>query len=513
MTKEELAKLRYRARTDLYWLAKDILGMDALNERVHRPICETFVQKKPGKPLWEQSEIKERLILAPRGHFKTSLDEADIIQWILLDPNIRILVQSGKSEVAESMVRNIKQHFQTNDKLRALFPTHCPPQNQEFGNLSEFTCPARDRAIKEPTVLVSSGGSVKAGLHFDIIKGDDIVNEFNSATKDLILKTIRTWNYAMPLVEPYGYLDLIGTNYDDSDLYQWCIENKPKLLVYKVPAWSPKSKFKAAFKSGSVKKVTEDMVDLLFPERFTFEWLNNQRLADEYIFNCQYLLDPTPTDTALFTEEMILRHTIPHGHIPRSGTVFQVWDTANTTASHSDFSACATGLYDAQGRLFVLDVAFGKWSPTELVNMIIGQAIKWRPSCIGIEEANGSRMLQPALDLTSRQMGFSLYIEWQKTSPNKHKYDTVAGLQPLFKDDKLYLSAAMNKETRTELMKQFIKYPKTSHDDIPDAVARLLTFRNRVDIEPFHDEFSSQNADDAVSYTEEDYLLGAGLNG
>src|SRR5882762_6911765 len=86
MTKEELAKLRYRARTDLYWLAKDILGMDALNERVHRPICETFVQKKPGKPLWEQSEIKERLILAPRGHFKTSLDEADIIQWILLDP-------------------------------------------------------------------------------------------------------------------------------------------------------------------------------------------------------------------------------------------------------------------------------------------------------------------------------------------------------------------------------------------------------------------------------------------
>src|SRR5882762_5979366 len=194
MTKEELAKLRYRARTDLYWLAKDILGMDALNERVHRPICETFVQKKPGKPLWEQSEIKERLILAPRGHFKTSLDEADIIQWILLDPNIRILVQSGKSEVAESMVRNIKQHFQTNDKLRALFPTHCPPQNQEFGNLSEFTCPARDRAIKEPTAVVLSGATVKASFHFEMIMEVDIVKEFSSATKDLIVRTSRIGN-------------------------------------------------------------------------------------------------------------------------------------------------------------------------------------------------------------------------------------------------------------------------------------------------------------------------------
>lgn len=513
MTKEELAKLRYRARTDLYWLAKDILGMDALIERVHRPICDMFVAKKPGKPLWEQSEIKERLILAPRGHFKTSLDEADIIQWILLDPNIRILIMSGKASVAEAMMTNVKGHFQTNEKLRALFPELCPPEGKEFGNLSEFICPGRTKVIKEPTVLISSGASVKAGLHFDVIKGDDMVNEINTLTKEQILKVIMLWNYAMPLVEPYGYLDLIGTNYDDSDLYQWAIENKPKLKWYKVAAWTPKQAFKTAFKAGSVKKITEDMVDLLFPERFTFEWLNNQRLADEYIFNCQYLLDPTPTDTALFTEEMILRHTIPHGHIPRSGTVFQVWDTASTQNNHSDFSACATGLYDAQGRLFVLDVAFGKWSPTELINMIIGQAIKWRPSCIGIEEANGSRMLQPALDLISRQMGLSLYIEWQKTSPNKHKYDTVAGLQPLFKDDKIYLSAAMNKETRTELMKQFIKYPKTSHDDIPDAVARLLTFRNRVDVEPFHDEFSSQNADDAVSYTEEDYLLGAGLNG
>src|SRR5882757_2470040 len=135
MTKEELAKLRYRCKTDLYWFAKEILGMDALVERVHRPVCDTFVQKKPGKSLADQSTTKERLILLGRGHFKTSLDEADIIQWILLDPNIRILVMSGKSDVAEAMVRNVKGHFQTNEKLRALFPEHCPPINVEFGNL------------------------------------------------------------------------------------------------------------------------------------------------------------------------------------------------------------------------------------------------------------------------------------------------------------------------------------------------------------------------------------------
>jgi predicted phage terminase large subunit-like protein len=513
---EQIAQLRYRARTDLYWLATEILGNKDFVERVHRPVCEFFVKKRPGLTVADHSKFepnKERLLLDPRGHFKTTIDEADIVQWILVDPNVRILLMSGNTEIAELMIANVKKHFQKNPKMRRLFPEYCPPEEMEWGNLSKFVTPARTKhALKEPTVIISSQKSVKASWHFDIIKGDDLVNEINSEDAIQIKKSIRQWNFATPLLEPYGFRDLVGTRYDESDLYGWAIENKPNLLIFKREVWALKREF--LYLKGTNFKINEKMVDLLFPERFTFDWLNEQRTLDPYIFNCQYLNDPTPTDTATFTEDLLTRHTIPGLHIPKSGTIIQVWDIGFSDKTYSDFSVGINGLYDSKGNLFITDMVLGKFSPSDLVNQIFTFALKYRPSRVAIEEAGGSKLMLPALEMMMRQYRRHFNLEWVATSPLKHKTERIAALQPLIKGDRVYFSAAIRPDYMKELVKQFIKFPKYSHDDIPDAVSMLLNYRSFVDIQPDDEDTVDDSHITSVAFdSTEDNLMGAGIVG
>lgn len=495
MTEQEKQKwksLRLRARTDLYWLAKEVLGYDALIERVHRPVCEFFVQKNPALPFPEQDTQKERLLLDPRGHFKTTLDVADIVQWILNFPNIRILIMTGKRELAELMLKEVKAHFQHNDKLRKLFPEFAPPQDEDFGNTEEFTIPTRTlKHLKEPTVMVSSGGSVKAGFHFDVIKCDDLVNEENIGTAEQLQKTIDRWNYVTPLLEPYGYRDTIGTPYDYSDLYGWLQENRKDVKVFRRAV-------------GDI--VDGKLTNLLFPERFTTEWLENQRKADPYIFNCQYMCDPTPTDTATFTEDGITRATIPGEHI-QVGRIFVAWDFSFTQKSYSDYSVGAVGLYDRRGRLFIIDLVVGRFTSHQLIQQIITLYLKWRPARIGIEDAAGSRLLEPGLIAFSQKHKIYLPIDWLPVKQGKDaKIQKIASLESLLKQGKLFF--AKHLPHYAELMKQFVRFPRFKHDDIPDAISNLLAYQSSVDL-------ADGELPSAViaAPVYDDGLLGAGLIG
>jgi predicted phage terminase large subunit-like protein len=505
MTPERLAELRYRAKTDLYWLATEILDNKEFIPRVHKPMCDFYVKKKPGLSLAQQDTIKERLMLVSRGHFKTTVDEADIIQWILLEPNVRILIMSGKAEIVEGMIKNIKGHFQENEKLRALFPELCPPADKDFGNTTQFTIPGRTRRFREPTVLATAGESVKAGLHFDVIKGDDLVNEVNTNTIDLIRKTTQRWTYTAPIVEPYGYRDLIGTPYAETDLYANRRKRNKNLKTFFLPVWTVKDQYKEHLRNGG--KLLPEMVSITFPERFGFDWLNDQRLADNYIFNCQYLLDPVPEYEATFTQAMIDTHRIHPNQIPH-GTRFQRWDIGFTQQKYSDYSVGVTGLFDSHGNLFIIDVFMAKLGPHDLINAIITQAVKWKPNRVGIEEASGSKLMLPSLEQKQRDLQVHINFDWFKTSPTKHKTETIAALQPLMRDHKIYFSTAIDALVMAELSKQFTKFPKYAHDDGPDAIAGLLDYRGFVDMTPRHTESESE-----IDYDESDYILGAGLNG
>src|SRR5437660_2231467 len=97
---EIYASTRQRAKTDLFFLAKYVLGKDMMEEGTHRRVCDFFIQKDETISIGEQSWIKERLLLYPRGGFKSTIDVCDAVQWILNFPNIRILFLTATDDLA-----------------------------------------------------------------------------------------------------------------------------------------------------------------------------------------------------------------------------------------------------------------------------------------------------------------------------------------------------------------------------------------------------------------------------
>jgi phage terminase large subunit-like protein len=499
MDKERLKELRYKARTDLYWLAKNLLDNKDLIERVHRPVCEFFVHKDRSRSFADQDTSKERLLLDPRGHFKTTLDVADCFQWIINFPDIRILIMTGKRELAELMLRQLKEHFQFNPKVRELFPEFCPPMNADFGNTTEFSVPNRKGGGKEPTVMISSGESVKAGFHFDIIKCDDLVNETNVGTPEQVQKTINIWNYTTPLLEPYGYRDTIGTRYDHSDLYGFLQESDDSIKVFQR-------------KCGDLTRTPDGkyhLTNLLFPERFNEEWLLKQQKKDPYIFNCQYMNDPSPTEDKQFTEALLKAHTIPLVHcVNNLGRTFITWDLGISQKSQADFTVGAVGRFDGMGRLFIVDLVMGRFSPFEIVQEFFKLLLKWKPVRVGIEEAAGSPLLLPALHNFARDNRIYLPLDWIPTRNTKgHKVEKVMGLEALLRQDKLYFSASL--PNMDELIKQFVRFPKYRHDDVPDAISMLMNYRSNIDMEIYEKELEFVS----TPVTPGCEVLGAGLIG
>ena len=499
-SKAELDYMRERGKRDLYYLCKVILGYTKLTSRVHQPICDFFVQKDDSRTFNQQDSIKNRLLLFPRGHFKTTIDIADKIQWILNFPDVRILFMSGKLELAERMVYEMKQHFQGNQIFRLVYPEFCPAEGQDFGNASEFVVPNRKAIKREPTVSIATTDSVKAGSHYDIIACDDLVNEVNSLTREQIQKVVESFHYTTPLLDPGGYRDVIGTRYDYSDLYGSLIKNDQDYRMLIRSAW--------AVKPDGTK-------DILFPELFcddTTVSADKQNLSaiqrnNPYIFNCQYLNNPINTDTQHFTPDLMQRHIIPLQQVPAGLRYFMTWDLGFTAKSTSDYSVGAIGGFDTQGRLFITDIIRGRFSASQIVDMMIHGYKKWPVKRVGIEEAGGSGLLAPAIEAKTRMLRMYMPVDWLKVKRNKDaKVTRVEGLEALLKENKLYFSASI--PYIEDLILEFTQFPKYEHDDIPDSIAYLLNYRSMIDY-----DIQERDVEFVSAKVYGDGLLGAGING
>jgi predicted phage terminase large subunit-like protein len=339
---------------------------------------------------------------------------------------------------------------------------------------------------------------------------DDAVHEGNVGNPEQLQLTIKRFIFMRSILEPYGYMHVIGTPYSDADLYQWLEEdnNGDWLRKFRRPAWTMVD---PNFPDG--RRITDKDVVLLFPERFSFKFLNSIRNSDQYIFDCQYLLDPTPKDKITFTDALLESHHIPHFHIPKFGSVFQAWDIGFKEKKRNDFTVGATGLFDTKGNLFVLDLVIGRFNPYVLIQQIAAASLKWRPQRVAIEDAGGTQLMRPALDNLEKQFARSFNIEWIPTSPLKQKPERILSLQPLLIQNKLYFSTAILADMWEEAKKQFTRYPRGIHDDAPDAISMLLQFRNRVDYIP---DLTGHEDNELLSIgfnSDEDNLLGAGICG
>lgn len=491
---------RQKCRTDLWFLVNEVLGYDLPSREVNGPFVDNlqrfkggedfvdwkgdgrFVGYKPFISLWELEGNRQKLLLDPRGFFKTTLNTiSHSIQWIINFPDIRILISTATQTQAQAMLTELKAHFQYNGKFRYLFPEFCPLARKatDWGSREEFTVMNRQRkAMKEATVSTCSVGKVVSGFHYEIIKHSDLVETQNTRTTGQIQQVKDHFALMDPLLERSplgdgrkGWVTLEGTRYDFSDLYGMIEENEEK-KTKEERTWQ-------VFVRSGVK----DDGTAWDPKRWPVE--EYERLAADptvgpWVVSCQYYNRPLPDKGGLAQKDQVV--FMPQKIIRRLGLAHHVTiDLAGMEKGKegTDYSVITLGGYDRDGRLYIPEIHHDRFSVFEVIEVIFDlhdrypNIITWK-----MEKDAHARVLLPFIEREMVKRKKYLPIEALPRDTTQSKQDKLRALQPWFATKNIRFSDAIPLATRIHLLNEITRFPKYNHDDILDTLRDQMENRD-----------------------------------
>lgn len=481
---ETMNFLRFMCRTNLLFLGREMFNK-AFTFLTHAPVCNFFVQKDYSKEIYEQDETKERLLLYPRGSFKSTLDVIDCVQWIINFPNIRILILAAETGLATSFIGEMKNYFfvpkngePTN--FQKLFAEWTISSRTE-GAEDQFICPCRsvgDEKKKDPTAWSASILSNLPGWHCDLAKGDDVVNNKNSETPALVAKVIRKVNYAASLVDPGGFTDLLGTPYAGNDLYTFTAEkaegNELRKLVVPSRWLIPSSQHK------DERDCTDADYELLFEfdktgrKRLTNDYLNKKKRKDLGIYLSQYMLNASGVRKVKFSMDLMVSRTISLEQLPHQLRYYILWDFAYAANLGNDYSCGAVIGLDTENRAYVVEIFRDHYIDSELAREVVDSYKKYQPRLVFIENSNGAQFLEQTIRRYAEEAGINyIPLDFFKVDNSANaKAARVGSLQPRLLGGELFFMNTLN--CLEDLYKEFKDFGTSTHDDIPDAISHYL---------------------------------------
>jgi hypothetical protein len=549
-------EVRRRCKADIMWMARYFtwetnpasengfipFSENIFDDEFYGVFSELFIKKDDTKPIREQSDIKTRLLLWPRGGAKSTFDHVDTVQWILNFPSIRILYLTAEVTLAEGFVGEIKGHFyfkETPTLMNLFYPEYCVEENKA-GASDTFVCPvyaAKKTGRKEPTVYASSVGKNKAGWRYELIKADDAVSDVNSESS-LQCEKISNHLFLAEKLLALGinsgfYVDYIGTRYADEDHYGVLLEQntgditttqgtgwvlmenhttKTKILIGRAMQIKPEviQKLEQEGKAVNYKEAGSEGVILLMPHLMSYEWCMADFAKNEKAFEGQRNQNPRPASTITFTRDLLLRSTIPYTQMPTVGVVSQVWDFAFSKAKGRDYSTGCSIMWVEEAILdefgkktdktkivgYVQEIVRDRFDHLKLANAVVSLAEKYKPYILGIENAGGAMFLTEQIkmeairknnpDLVARCSN----IDWFTPDNQKDaKKVRMASIYPWLVQERMkFLNGCfINPKTAQpdmELIYNEFEQCLTNHkrDDVPDVIGMQLRYAPRVTI-------------------------------
>ena len=464
---------RARAKKDKLYLANEVLGFD-FQPDTHSELFGCYIPYDDSKPWAEQSDVKDRMVLWSRGHYKTTSIIVEIIQAIINHPNIRILLMQGSIKVTKTLLHQIKSHFlgEAEGSLFAeLFPEFCGTKKELGENPTmQFTVPCRTRKqLAQATVTVASPKSIKTGQHYDMGVFDDLVNDQNCKSPTLLEKVQSDFTLAQALIDPGCYRFVTGTRYAFGDLYEQILrwqaaDNKWTISVK--DCW------------------TDDGKEVRFPRfkkkngewgGFTREELEQMQRDDPANFACQYLNKPIHSGQQVFTKEILIAACVAAQDTPHLSQSIIVVDLAATDNVRSDDSVVMVGKADSLGVGYVVDMRGGQWLPMELAVNIIDVSLHHRPVKVLLEKTSSCIYFAEFLRLIARQKNVFLPIDFIKVDNKPDAKNTrVTSLAGVVKKGRFKFFAGLF--SFDKLVEQACEFPKGryGHDDYIDTAALMF---------------------------------------
>jgi hypothetical protein len=214
-----IAALKRRCETDLEFLCTKVLGMSVWQKGLHDEIAQFL--DAPGN---------KKLLLVPRGHFKSTLASvAWPIQLLLRDPNTRILIANAVWDKSREFLGQISDYLTWASPLPELYGKFDGPGSRF--TVDHLTIAQKKDASKRGVSVATAGvESALTGGHPDVIILDDLVGATNVGTKEQLMKPLTFYRQALDLLAPGGKLVVIGTRWAVGDAYGHMIETEMDTL-------------------------------------------------------------------------------------------------------------------------------------------------------------------------------------------------------------------------------------------------------------------------------------------
>jgi hypothetical protein len=529
---------RRRSITDVVWFGNFVLGKDFQPEphgvwaqdlfpqleSALLSLPEKFGQKDIAKAFTSMSEVRQRCLIAARSSFKSTFSTIFTLALMLaFAGSVRILVCTATQPLAKGFARSFRSMLTLKDPnnpslLNQLWPEHCISLDE--GKSLEYTSPFRQLdALIEPTLMATSVISEgQAGMRYDLAVMDDCAEISNSSTPETRAKTQERIDMLRELGEPHSLTNYVGTpispgtgtDDDPGDLYSVILRREeknrasggePKLLYAICPAWTTKS---GVSKKAWDPTLTEDEVELLFPNRLTFKYLMGKLkecLATDStakIYRQQSLVSWVPDDESEITvtfSEAVLRSRLRHREFfdatALPGTpVYLSTDTAWSLSRYADFSVvCACRVQPVlvdqrenqqrtQLAMVLLDVVYGRWKESEKITNICKAIEKHNPSGWVVEKDRGHEELVLGVRKMCHQKNLIMphvILRDIKNDPFS-KAIKVKILEAPFVDGRFWMASASWNDATIQQFLRFDGIKKSGStdnqkDDICDAVA------------------------------------------
>jgi len=419
----------------------------------------------------ESTEGSKKLILMPRGHLKSSTVTVGwSIQQICKNPNVRILIGSETNANAKAFLKQIRDTFEKNERLRSLYGDHVRKTSRWTDD--EITSNLRtSNSIKEPTVFTTGTDQSRTGSHADIVILDDPVSKENINSKEARQKSLLWFReIANNILDPGGILVVIGTRWHYDDLYQYIIDELS--TVFEIFLWQALNDegFDILRRDTTLdekqKLITKDM--MLFPEKFTVKTLFELYSGNQHeFFNNQYMNRIVDSENSDF-KETDLQFYDHKSKLPYMNKYITV-DPAISEEKSADFTAITCIGVDDKNNWYVLDYDNFRGKPNEVIDRTF-RMYERHPSVrrIGIESVQFQKALIYGFRDEERRRRIKLPLHEVKHGPDRSKEQRILSLQPIVSQKRMYLQAGMS-----ELIDQFKTFPKSRFDDIIDTVAML----------------------------------------
>lgn len=354
----------------------------------------------------------------PSTFLRESVDNANRKETCIITNNETL----GKKHIAK-MVEEITHNDLLTEKLN--------PTNK--ASLAATSITTETGSI----LHLRSKDSMIRGLHVGAVVCDDLPDESSLYSQEQREKMREVFYGSItPIVEPYGYLLVMGTPYSPADIYGNLKEDK-RFKVFEYPA---------VFPNGQ----------LLAPDRLTFKRLTEERESlGTIVFNREYLVVPIADTATIFPYEYLKRSIMGMEHISFANDIesFPIKLTRVVTGCDfalsgnigADYSVYTVWGVDSAGLIYLVAMLRMQGASHDLqVNKILEFNARYKPNKI-ICEANGFQRILAGM---AKERGLVNIEEFVTTEGNKKDLRTgLPSLSALFESARLRVPYG-NEETR-----------------------------------------------------------------